>query len=57
MSVVVAMMDSNFSAAFKRTAAYKQLENSVQVEAAELERLSKVCTRRVLFWALGACFF
>lgn len=44
MSAVVVMMDTNFSAAFKRTPAYKQLENNVLKEAAELDRLSKVWT-------------
>eukprot|EP00752_Nemacystus_decipiens_P018693 g16757.t1 len=42
MSAVVAMMESNFSAAFKRTAAYKNLERNVQKEADELERLRKM---------------
>lgn len=36
------MMDTNFSAAFKRSEAYKQLEKNVQDEAEELERLRKV---------------
>lgn len=42
MSVAVTMMDTNFSAAFKRSEAYKQLERNVQDEAEELERLRKV---------------
>ncbi|CAM9985103.1 unnamed protein product, partial [Ectocarpus fasciculatus] len=42
MSVAVTMMDTNFSAAFKRSEAYKQLEKNVQDEAEELERLRKV---------------
>eukprot|EP00903_Cladosiphon_okamuranus_P011466 g10800.t1 len=42
MSAVLAMMDNNFSMAFKRTPAYKQLENNVVTEAAELERLRKM---------------
>ncbi|CAM9822251.1 unnamed protein product [Ectocarpus fasciculatus] len=42
MSVVVAMMDMNFSAAFKRSEAYKLLERHVKDEAEELERLKKM---------------
>ncbi|CAM9630381.1 unnamed protein product [Ectocarpus sp. 6 AP-2014] len=42
MSVAVTMMDTNFSAAFKRSEAYKQLERNVQDEAEELDRLRKM---------------
>ncbi|CAM9833165.1 unnamed protein product [Ectocarpus fasciculatus] len=42
MSVVVLMMDTNFSAAFKRSEAYKLLEKDVQEEAEELARLKKM---------------
>lgn len=42
MCSVLAIMETNFSAAFKRTEAFKTLEKSVQAEAEELERLNKV---------------
>ncbi|CAM9874054.1 unnamed protein product, partial [Scytosiphon promiscuus] len=42
MSAVLAMMETNFSADFKNSAAYKQLERSVQNEAEELEVLKKM---------------
>lgn len=42
MSAVLAMMETNFSADFKNSMAYKQLERSVENEAKELEVLKKV---------------
>ncbi|CAM9840605.1 unnamed protein product, partial [Laminaria digitata] len=42
MTAAVAMMDTNFSVAFKGTAAYRQLEANVKKEAEELERLKQM---------------
>ena len=42
MTAAVAIMDTNFSVAFKGTEAYRQLEANVKTEAEELERLKQV---------------
>lgn len=42
MEVVLGMMESNFSVAFKKSDAYKKFEQDVQREADELSRLQKV---------------
>ena len=42
MKTVLDMMETNFSAAFQKTEAYKELERKALQEADELERLRKV---------------
>lgn len=45
MAAVLKMMDTNFSAEFKESEAFKNLEKVVEQEAEELERLRKVGVR------------
>lgn len=59
MSAVLKIMDTNFSFEFKKTEAFKNLEQVVKEEAEELELLRKVrprmphrndCSREELLW-------
>ena len=49
MASVLKMMDNNFSAEFKESEAYRNLEKVVEEEAEELERLRRVRSGAYLF--------